>query len=187
VTISADHVGFAPCVRASGNGRLFCVWAELESDEWFVAGSSSDDSGRTWSDPVRITSDGQLLAEPRLVASGDTCLVVWQSREPDNWEIYFGSHTFPPSGTSERPIAPEPRLALSASPNPCRGSAVLHWTTAPHDRSATLRIFDASGRLVSLFSVHGSSFRIPVPAAAGVYVLRLDAGGHFAATRLVVN
>ncbi|MBN2463995.1 alkaline phosphatase family protein [candidate division WOR-3 bacterium] len=187
VTLSGDHVGFAPCVKASGNGRLFCVWTELENDEWFIAGSSSDDSGRTWSDPVRITSDGQLVAEPRLVASGDTCLVVWQSRDSDNWEIYFGSHAFPPLGVSERPVPPAPRLALSAVPNPCHGSTLVRWTTGPLDHSSTLRIFDASGRLVSSLNVHGSSSRVPVPAAAGVYVLRLDAGGRLATARLVVD
>jgi hypothetical protein len=187
VTLSAGHVGFAPCIRGSGNGRLFCVWTGLEADEWFISGSVSDDSGRTWSDPVRITSDGQLVAEPRLVASGDTCLVVWQGCDSDNWEIYFGSHTFPPSGTSENPRLPAARLALSVLPNPCHGSAVLRWTTGPLDQPATLRVFDASGRLVSSFTVQGSSFSLPVPAAAGVYLLRADSGSRFATARLVVD
>lgn len=189
ITLSTDHIGFAPCVRASGKGRLFCVWTGLEGNEWFIAGSSSDDSGRTWSDPVRIASDGQLVAEPRLVASDDTCLIVWQSRESDNWEIYFGSHAFPPSGVSERPVPPAPPLTLSASPNPCHGSAYLRWTTGPLDHSATLRIFDASGRLVySSSGIRTSSLELNLGSMpSGVYVLRLDAGGRLATTRLVVD
>jgi hypothetical protein len=189
VTISADHVGFAPCIKASGNGRLFCVWTELEQDEWFIAGSCSNDSGRTWSDPVRVTSDGGLVAEPRLVASGDTCLVVWQSHDSDNWEIYFGSHAFPPSGTAERPLPPAPHPTLRAFPNPCHGSAVLHWTAGPLDHSTTLRIFDASGRLVySSWGIRTSPFRLDLRSMpAGVYVLRLDSGGRFVTARLVVD
>ncbi len=186
VTLSKDHVGFAPCIKASGSGRLFCVWTELEADEWFIAGSASDDSGRTWSDPVRITNGREFAAEPRIAVSGDTCLVVWQSSDAGNWETYFGSHAFPPSGTSERPIPPEPRLTLSAFPNPCRNSVRIS-SSSFIVHGSSLSVYDASGRLVSSFNVCGSSFRIPVPAAAGVYVLRLDAGGRFATTRLVVD
>jgi hypothetical protein len=189
VTLSAGHVGFTPVIKASGNGRLFCVWTELESDEWFIAGSVSDDSGRTWSDPIRMTSDGQMVAEPRLVASGDTCLVVWQSYDSGNWDIYFDSRHFPPpSGTDERPFPPTPRLALSAFPNPCRSSTLLHLTTGPLDRSPTLRIFDAAGRLVLSQPVPSSSFILHTSSLrAGVYVLRLDTDGRFATSRLVVN
>jgi hypothetical protein len=96
VTLSKDHVGFTPCIKASASGRLFSAWTELEGDEWFIAGSASDDSGRTWSDPVRITNNCEFAAEPRIAASGDTCLVAWQSSDAGNWEIYFGSHAFPP-------------------------------------------------------------------------------------------
>jgi len=77
--------------------------------------------------------------------------------------------------------------ALAVSPNPCHGSAVLRWTAGPVDHSTTLRIFDASGRLVSSLIVHGSSVNVPVPAVAGVYLLRLDSDSRFATTRLVVE
>jgi hypothetical protein len=188
VTLSAGRVGFAPVVKASGNGRLLSAWIELEGNQWFIAGTASDDSGRTWSDPVRITNDGQLVAEPRLVASGDTCLVVWQSCGSGNWEIYFDSYAFPPSGTSDRPFPPAPRLALSVFPNPCRSSALLRVTTGPLDHSTTLRIFDASGRLAYSSPVLDSSFVLRTSSfAPGVYVLRLDAGGSFATARLVVD
>jgi hypothetical protein len=188
VTLSAGQVGFAPEIKASGNGRLFCVWAELVHDAWFIAGSASDDTGRTWSDPVHFTNDGQLVAEPRLVAAGDTCLVVWQALAADKWEVCFGSHVFPPSGTSERSFPPAPRLALSAFPNPCRSSALLHLTTGPLDRSPTLRIFDATGRLAYSGPVHGTSFVLRTSCfAPGVYVLRLDSGSRFATARLVVD
>jgi hypothetical protein len=76
---------------------------------------------------------------------------------------------------------------LAVSPNPCRGSAVLRWTTGQLERPTTLRIFDATGRLVSSFLVHGSSFNVPVPATAGVYVLRADSDSRVATTRLVVE
>ncbi len=79
------------------------------------------------------------------------------------------------------------RPSFSVFPNPCRGSAVLHWTAGPLDHSTTLRIYDATGRFVSSFVVRGSSSNVPVPAAAGVYLLRVDSGGRFATARLVVD
>ncbi|MBN2463994.1 T9SS type A sorting domain-containing protein, partial [candidate division WOR-3 bacterium] len=93
-----------------------------------------------------------------------------------------------PGAISSRPSPLTPRRSpLSVSPNPCRGSAMLHWTTGPSDHSATLRIFDTSGRLVSSCNVHSPSSRIAVPQAAGVYLLRVDSRSHFATARLVVN
>jgi len=187
VTLSADRVGFAPVIKASGNGRLFCVWSELEGDEWFISGSASEDSGRTWSDPIRVTNDGQLLAEPRLVAAGDTCLVVWRSCESGNWEIYFESHAFPPSGAAERLPPPAPHPTLNAFPNPCRGAVRISGSTFNVQRSA-LSIYDASGRLVLSQPVASSSFVLRTSSLrAGVYVLRLDSGGRLATARLVVN
>ena len=187
VTLSAGHVGFAPVIKASGNGRLFCVWTELEGNEWFVAGSASGDSGRTWSDPVRITNDGQLVAEPRLVASGDTCLVVWQSCASGNWDIYFDSYTFPPSGAAERPSPPAPRPFLSAFPNPCRGSVRISSSSFIVHRSS-LSAYDATGRLVLSQPVPSSSFILRTSSLrAGVYVLRLNTDGLFATARLVVD
>jgi hypothetical protein len=84
------------------------------------------------------------------------------------------------------PLAPRP-ASLSVFPTLCRPSAFLHLTTDPLDHAATLRIFDAAGRLVSSFIFEGSSFRVPAPAAAGVYVLRVDSGGRFATARMVVD
>ncbi|MBM3331589.1 T9SS type A sorting domain-containing protein [candidate division WOR-3 bacterium] len=78
---------------------------------------------------------------------------------------------------------------FSVSPNPCRGSTVLHWSTGQPGRSTTLRIFDASGRLLhSTSGIRTSSFELRTSSfAAGVYLLRLDSDGRFATARLVVN
>jgi hypothetical protein len=83
-------------------------------------------------------------------------------------------------------LAPRPS-SFSVLPNPCRASGAVLLNLGPLDHTATLRIFDAAGRLVSSFIVHGSSFIAPAPAAAGVYLLRLDSAGRLATARLVVD
>jgi hypothetical protein len=88
---------------------------------------------------------------------------------------------------SSRPSSPAPRPSpFSIFPNPCRGSATIRLSS-PLPTPHSLSVYDASGRLVSSFIVHGSSFIVPAPAAAGVYLLRLDSGGSFATARLVVD
>jgi hypothetical protein len=84
------------------------------------------------------------------------------------------------------PVAPRPS-PFSVFPNPCRATGAVQLNLGPLDHSATLRIFDAAGRLVSSFIAQRSSFTVPAPATAGVYVLRLDAGGRFATARLVID
>ena len=76
---------------------------------------------------------------------------------------------------------------LSVSPNPCRASGSVKLNLGPLDRSASLRIFDATGRLVSSFIARSSSFSAPVPRTAGVYILRADTDGRFATARLVLD
>ncbi len=81
------------------------------------------------------------------------------------------------------------RSSFSVFPNPCRGSAVLHWNTGPLDHPTTLRIFDTSGRLIrSSFGIRTSPFRLDLRSmTAGVYLLRVDSGERFSTARLVVD
>jgi hypothetical protein len=80
------------------------------------------------------------------------------------------------------------RSSFSVSPNPCRASGVLHLTTGPLDHLTTLRVFDASGRLVLSQPVRSSSFILHTSSLrAGVYLIRMDVGAGAAAAKLVVR
>jgi hypothetical protein len=89
---------------------------------------------------------------------------------------------------SSSPFIPHPS-SFSVSPNPCRASGVVHLTTGPLEHStASLRVFDTSGRLVLSRPVLSSSFTLPVSLlAAGVYLVRLDTGSYAATAKLVVR
>jgi len=94
---------------------------------------------------------------------------------------------FPGAVSSSSSVVHRPSFFVS--PNPCRASGAVRLNLGPLDHSATLRIFDASGRLLhSTFGIRTSPFRLDLRSIpAGVYVLRLDTGGRFATARLVVN
>jgi len=81
---------------------------------------------------------------------------------------------------------------LTIVPNPLRsGFATLVWETgaASQSRLTRLRLYDATGRLVhSSFAIRASSYRLDLRSApAGVYIVRLDAGGLTATRKLVVQ
>ena len=77
------------------------------------------------------------------------------------------------------------------APNPARGRTGLRFTLSSAS-SARLDLFDARGRHVSRLAdgPHGAgSHRVPVDVSglpAGIYVMRLDAGGQQRTTRLTV-
>ena len=87
---------------------------------------------------------------------------------------------------SSSPLTPHPSFSFSVSPNPCHGSVRVSGSSLIAHRSS-LSVYDASGRLVSSFIVHGSSFNIPAPGTPGVYLLRLASDGRFATARLVID
>jgi hypothetical protein len=90
---------------------------------------------------------------------------------------------------SSSPLTPHPSSSFSASPNPCRVFGAVQLNLGPLDHSATLRVFNAAGRLLhSTSGIRTSSFRLDLGSIpAGVYLLRLDTDGRFATARLVVD
>jgi hypothetical protein len=89
----------------------------------------------------------------------------------------------------------KPGLSLSSEPNPFHSSTVFHMTTGALDHSATrLRIYDAQGRLVRTLAVgqaretmwngrNDAGQLLP----SGTYMVRVDAAGEHATTRLVLQ
>jgi len=68
-------------------------------------------------------------------------------------------------------------LRLTVSPNPTRGSTILHWVPRSLDPLVPLRIFDSSGRLIlhSSLDIGNSSFPLDLTGMpAGIYLLQLE-------------
>jgi hypothetical protein len=78
---------------------------------------------------------------------------------------------------------------FAISPNPlASGLAVLRYSL-PKGRSATVEVFNASGRLVhSSFGIRNSSFRLDLRSMpAGVYLVRVETDSYSATQKLVVE
>lgn len=105
------------------------------------------------------------------------------------WWMYFNftAAAVPHSGIVAADAAPGGALELLGAPNPFRRSAMVRYTL-PVPGEARLTIYDLRGRRVrDLFrGAQGSGSHVAVwdgrdskgsPAAAGVYLVRLEAGG----------
>jgi hypothetical protein len=185
VNISGSTVGYQPVIKASGNGRLFCIWAAYEAGLWHLAGSFSDDHGWRWSAPFAITEPHMFSVEPRLAVDGNMLNIVWQDMRSGNWDIYFKQYLGAPVGTAEPnlPTGTDPARPLVVQPHPAFGKAKVTLSLGPARGSSDLQLFDAGGRLVRTWRV---AYRPPVTelvwdgtdsqgrsVGSGVYYLRL--------------
>jgi hypothetical protein len=79
-------------VLAGGGGRLHVVWGDFRNGDRDVFCTTSEDSGRTWSDPVRVNDDpvgngADQLTQHAAVdpATGDLHVMFYDRRaDPDN-------------------------------------------------------------------------------------------------------
>jgi len=159
-----------------GSGGVYLVKTDANGDtEWTrtYGGTNSE-----WSMSVGCTSDG-----------GYVIIGATQSFGAGLYDVYLIKTDSLGNVAVAEPRQPQAAsLKLQAEPNPCRSSTVLHLTTGPLDHSTTLRIYDASGRLVWSEPVRTSSLILhPSSLPAGAYFLRLNAGDQHATTRLVVQ
>jgi hypothetical protein len=78
--------------------------------------------------------------------------------------------------------------SLSISPAPASGFAVLRYSL-PNGGSATVEVFNASGRLVhSSFGIRNSSFRLDLRSMpAGVYLVKVSTESFSTTQKLVVE
>jgi hypothetical protein len=105
-----------------------------------------------------------------------------------NAEVYYSS---PLTGIAEQPVTSRPS-PFAIFPNPVRsGRAVLRLTLGtrselPPNSVMSLRVLDASGRVLQSRILDPKS-QIDLTLPAGVYLIRLDAGGFSANQKLVVQ
>jgi len=185
VTISGCAVGYQPVVKASSDGRLFCIWAAYEAGFWHIAGSVSENNGVMWSVPFAISEPQAFSVEPRFVVDGNMLNVVWQEMGMTDWDIHFKQYLVDPTGISEphQPTGIDPPRPLIVHPQPALGRAIVKLSLGPAPAGGDLQLFDAGGRLIRTWRV---AYRPPETelvwdgtdsqgrsVGSGVYYLRL--------------
>ncbi len=162
---------------------------DLVTWEYDIYYARSNDHGLTWLPRERVNDPTTgIQADPDIAAdSVGFAYVVWQDQRNSRDEIWFATNAV--VGVQERPAPDSRRLTFEVRPNPCRGQVVLHWTTGLLGHSATLVLYDASGRSVlhSSFDIRTSSLPLDLRSLpAGLYVARVSSRFASAQTRLIV-
>jgi hypothetical protein len=103
--------------------------------------------------------------------------------DPNNLVDWTGA------AVAEQPAASRLGPAVSVTPSPVRGQALL-CAHVPPGQTATLSVVDVLGRVVyrSSFVIRTSSFPLDLRSMrAGVYFARLDAAGQNATAKVVLQ
>jgi hypothetical protein len=153
-----------------------------------------------WTELETIPAFGSTGKKKRVKAGADiTCwdnsgvfFALKGNKTLEMWR-YVVAHAagFGPSrdGIAASPLGIR-RSDLSLAPNPATaGKATLRYSL-PRPGPATVRIFDAAGRLLGQSPVSGRRSSVTLDLrglAAGVYLVKLDASGYQSAVKLVVR
>ncbi len=155
----------------------------VPTGEWFwrldtiATGLAPSESSYVWVVPETTLAWAKILA----IAYGPG----WQFDESHQ------AFQIAPVGACEAPVAAPADWALSVSPSPAPGRAMACYDV-PKSAEVRLCLFDAAGRVVAeLASGRHTPGRYSVPLGAalpdGVYFVRLEAQGHQAAQKLVIQ
>jgi hypothetical protein len=77
-----------PELVSDGQNTFLAVWVGLRSGRSRLYLSRSVDGGRTWADPVELSTGSRSVYGHRLVRAGDRALVVWQDARSGRGRIY---------------------------------------------------------------------------------------------------
>jgi hypothetical protein len=161
-------------VRTDANGDT--LWTR-------TIGGSSFDLGCS----VQQTADGGYVICGETYSFGAGAADFYLIKTDENGNLAVAE---PKSSPSRKSV-----LSLTSEPNPFRSATVLHLPTGQLDLLSThLRIYDAQGRLVRTLAVgqaretmwngrNDAGQLLP----SGTYMVRCDAGGERATTRLVLQ
>ena len=193
-------VGRAARTRRSRDGA---AGAWFEGGIYALKGGNSsefwryDATANTWAEfdslpPLGVSGRGRRVYGGGSMVNVDGTLFALKGNKTNElWRYALGSANAP-QPTREGVMSAQTTLGagqLTINPNPlASGFAVLRYSL-PKGGSATVEVFNASGRLVqSSCGIRNASFRLDLRSMpAGVYLVRVETGGCSATQKLVVE
>ncbi len=132
--VRADIEGAIRAPRlAAGGDRIHAVWQEANGDAWRVRYASSDDGGRSFSEPLLLSGDGDAYVPSIAVDSAGTAHVVWVERHSGPARIWYSRRAAGPAGFAE--AAP-----LEALPEGDYDPRQNQWSPAVAARAGTVAV-----------------------------------------------
>ncbi|MEO0228204.1 MAG: T9SS type A sorting domain-containing protein, partial [candidate division WOR-3 bacterium] len=186
-----------PALVLGNPGEIYVVWIDTRDGNSEVYFKYSEDDGTTWSADTRLTNDPGDCSGTHIAISPDkmNLYVVWNDTRDGQQEVYFKRGTIL-TGIAESSQT-EKENHLNIIPNPFTEKTEIRFTNY-NLRPATLKIYDASGRMVKSFNpasgiqsqasgfvwdgTDDSGRKLP----AGVYFVQLEAGDYKATEKVIL-
>ena len=180
--------------QLAGPDAVALTWgtaSEANTDRFEIERSTD---GRSFTRLAQVAAHGtsataQAYAHRDVALPNDAATLYYRLRIVD----HDHSAMYSPVRTVTTPTSRLAELAISVAPNPAvaSGPASL-WVTSPAPATGTLTVLNALGQVLSTRPATMAEGPQQVPLAlqglpAGVYTLRLQAGGRVATTRLLLR
>jgi hypothetical protein len=188
-------------------GGIYALKGGSTSEFWRYEATTN-----TWTEfdslpPLGSSGNHKVYAGGSLALADSTLFVLKGNRTKESWRYALGSGSSFGVSHSSSGSSPEGVMAaqtalggwwLAISPNPLASGFATVQLSLPRCRtgasdakagSATLEVFDASGRLAhSSFVIRHSEFRLDLRSMpAGVYLVKVTAEGFSTTQKLVVE
>jgi hypothetical protein len=189
----------SPSITSDGHGGAIVAWSDRRTPSSNIYARRVDAAGNAlWLDGgVAICTYWGYQGNPKIVTDGDCgAIVVWKDQRSGNFDVYAGRIC--DCGTADVPVAGPGRVGSLGqnAPNPFTFSTRISFRL--HEAGhVTLRVFDASGRLVRVLLkdyrapkshtvVWDGTDRYGRAMPAGTYFYRLDTPGWSASKKLTL-
>ncbi len=166
----------------AGNGdTIAVVWQENNSGnvDTYFSWSTTGSTGLLASATILNSSTAGTQQNPHVAYANGTFHFVFTDVNSGN--VIYKSATINPTAVEES----ENLKVIRTFPNPSNGSIVVDLSLL-NNQETTVRLSDASGRIVDEFFMNGENQLIIPAQAAGIYFVEvLDETGTFHSTRVV--
>jgi len=189
----ADNYVYRSPRLAAASGKIYLTWYGDRDKYWSVEiyYQQSANGGASWGNTFRLTYNGDNDFDelPAVAAFADTVHIVWDRMANGTKSVYYIRKGIAQQvDVSEGRGLPVGDCRLAIAPNPVTTGFATVRFSSPLSARASVRLYDASGRLVLSQPVSTSSFVLSTSdLCAGVYLLKVDAGTRHEDLKLVVQ
>ncbi len=194
---------FPDVVEDTSTGEVHLVWEwnETSAEKGEIMYNHSVDNGLTWGSDERLTYDDSISTRPSINCG--SVHLIWSDTRDGNYEIYYKKKII--VGIEEEEIAAQTLKTengkLEVYPNPFQEKIQIRYMmqdTGCRIQNFSLKIYDASGRLVKDFS-HSTHYA-PRPAhiswdgvdekgvrvSEGVYFVVINNGNYYLKRKILL-
>jgi peroxiredoxin len=166
------------CVTVE-NHVIHLVWADTRKMVNEIYYSQSADSGKTWSQSMRLSYSDRHSWWPSIAVSGSNVYIVWQE-ERNGFEVYYTKSTDGGKTWNKEMLLSDNSGASSQRPSVCIAGTAVHvvwYDTRDHENAEIYYKRNPTGNLVSVLDEYddGDDLHVyPNPAIDQIFIKNIN-------------